>query len=121
MNIAARPSRGRPRGTGAVVLTAGGLLAGFAAASCCALPLLLGTLGLGSAGLFMVAAVAAPHRTAILIVGRMALAIAAALWWRQPAGVCEPGALCAKPWVRILTGIGLVIGVMSCVAGYVYV
>ena len=121
MNDAPRPSRGKPRGTGAVVLTAGGLLAGFAAAACCALPLLLGTLGLGSAWLFGVATVAAPHRRAILIVGGMALAIAAVLWWRQRTNVCEPGAWCAKPGVRILTLIGLVIGAMLLVAGYIYV
>jgi mercuric ion transport protein len=121
MNIAAHRSRGKPRGTGAVVLTAGGLLAGFAAAACCALPLLLGTLGLGSAWLFSVAAVAAPHRTAILIVGGVALALAAVLWWRQRLEVCEPGAWCATPGVRILTLIGLVIGVMLLLAGYIYV
>jgi mercuric ion transport protein len=121
MNIAAQPSRGKPRGTGAVVLTVGGLLAGFAAAACCALPLLLGMLGLGSAWLFTVAAVAAPHRTAILILGDAALALAAVLWWRQRTEVCEPGAWCAKPGVRLLTLIGLMIGVMLLVAGYVYV
>lgn len=121
MNIAARPSRGKPRGTGAVMLTAGGLLAGFAAAACCALPLLLGTLGLGTAWLFGVAVVAAPHRTALLIVGGVALALAALLWWRQRTDECEPGAWCAKPGVRLLTLIGLVIGVMLLVAGYVYV
>ncbi|MBS0377209.1 MAG: mercuric reductase [Proteobacteria bacterium] len=121
MNVAPRPSRSKPRGTGAVVLTAGGLLAGFAAAACCALPLLLGALGLGSAWLFGVAAVAAPHRTGILIVGGAALALAAVLWWRQRTAVCEPGAWCAKPGVRVLTLIGLVIGAALLVAGYVYV
>ena len=112
---------GKPRGTGAVVLTAGGLLAGFAAASCCALPLLLGTLGFGSAWLFGVSAMAAPHRTLILIVGGAALVLGAVLWWRQRTAVCEPGAWCARPGIRILTLIGLVIGVMLLVAGYVYV
>ncbi len=121
MNIAARPSRGKPRGTGAVVLTAGGLLAGFAAAACCALPLLLATLGLGGAWLFRVAVVAAPHRTVILMVGGVSLALAAVLWWRQRTAVCEPGAWCARPAVRISTLIGLLIGVMLLVAGYVYV
>jgi mercuric ion transport protein len=121
MNVAARPSRGRPRGTGAVVLTVGGLLAGVAVAACCALPLLLGTLGLGSAWLFTVTALATPHRSAILMVGGAALALAAVLWWRQRTEVCEPGAWCATPAVRIVTLIGLVIGVMLLVAGYVYV
>lgn len=121
MNIAAHPSRGKSRGTGAVVLTAGGLLAGFAAAACCALPLLLGTLGLGSAWLFSVAVVAAPHRTAILVVGGVSLALGAVLWWRQRSEVCEPDAWCARPAVRLLTLIGLVMGVMLLVAGYHYV
>jgi mercuric ion transport protein len=121
MNIAAQPSRGKPRGTGAVVLTAGGLLAGFAAASCCALPMLLGTLGLGGAWLFTVAKMAAPHRTVILIGGGVALALAVVLWLRQRTDVCEPGAVCAKPAVRLLTLIGLVIAVVLLVSGYIYV
>ena len=121
MNNTTGPSRGKPRGIGAVVLTSGGILAGFAAAACCALPLLLGTLGLGSAWLFTVAAVAAPHRTALLIGGGAALALGAVLWWRQRTEVCEPGAWCAKPRVRLLTLIGLLIGVILLVAGYVYV
>lgn len=111
----------RSRGSGAVVLTAGGLLAGFATAACCALPLLLGTLGLGSAWLFTVAAVAAPHRTVILSFGGVALALAAVLWWRQRTNVCEPGAWCAKPGVRLATLIGLLTGAMLLVAGFVYV
>jgi len=121
MSIETRASRGKPRGTGAVVLTAGGLLAGFAAAACCALPLLLGALGLGSAWLYGVAELAAPHRTALLTVGGAALVLGAVLWWRQRTDVCEPGAWCAKPAVRVLTFIGLVIGVALWVAGYIYV
>jgi len=55
------------RDTGALMLAAGGLAAAFGAASCCALPLLLGPLGLGSAWLVAVAWLAAPHRIALLI------------------------------------------------------
>jgi len=71
--------------------------------------------------LFNVAIVAAPYRTAILIVGSAALTLAAVLWWRQPTDVCEPGAWCSKPGVRTVTRLGLVIGVVLLVAGYVYV
>ena len=106
---------------GAVVLATGGLLAGLATASCCALPILLGTLGLGSAGLFRLAVFAAPHRPALLVIGAAAIATAAMLLWRQKTEVCEPGALCAKPAVRITTAIGLVIGVVLLIAGYIYV
>jgi len=48
--------------TGALLLAIGGLAAAFGAASCCAIPMLLGSLGLGSAWLAGVAIVAAPHR-----------------------------------------------------------
>ena len=121
MTTSARPSRRKPTGAGGVMLAAGGLLAGLATASCCALPILLGTLGLGSAWLFRLAVVAAPHRSALLIVGAAAIATAAVLLWRQRTEVCEPGALCAKPGVRIATSIGLIIGVILLIAGYIYV
>ena len=121
MNTSTNRSPRKPSGAGAVVLAAGGVLAGLATASCCALPILLGTLGLGSAGLFRLAVIAAPHRTVLLVIGGAAIATAAVLLWRQKTEVCEPGALCAKPGVRITTAIGLVIGVVLLIAGYLYV
>ena len=57
--------RAPTRDTGALLLAAGGLAAAFGAASCCALPMLLGFLGLGSAWLVSVAWIAAPHRLAL--------------------------------------------------------
>jgi hypothetical protein len=59
--------RRKPSGTGAVILAAGGVIAGLATASCCALPILLGSLGLGSAWLFRLTVAAAPRRTALLV------------------------------------------------------
>src|SRR5712671_2983378 len=61
------PSAMKARENGALLLAAGGLAAAFGAASCCALPLLLGSVGLGSAWLVTVAWLAAPHRIALLI------------------------------------------------------
>jgi mercuric ion transport protein len=121
MNTSTSPSRRRPTGAGTVMLAAAGLLAGLATASCCALPILLASLGLGSAWLFRLAVVAAPHRTALLIIGAAAIATAALLLLRRRTQVCETGALCAKPGVQIITSIGLAIGVILLVAGYVYV
>lgn len=46
------------RGSGAVLLTAGGLAAAFAVASCCGLPFILATLGLGTAWLYGVVVLA---------------------------------------------------------------
>jgi len=48
--------------TGALLLALGGIATAFGAASCCALPLLLGSLGLGGAWLIAVAWIADPHR-----------------------------------------------------------
>jgi mercuric ion transport protein len=43
--------RGQPtRGFGAVLLTLGGVVAAFGVASCCGLPFILATLGLGTPG-----------------------------------------------------------------------
>ena len=67
-NSQTAPSEHAPlRDTGALMLAAGGLAAAFGAASCCALPLLLGSLGLSSAWLVAVAWLAVPHRIALLI------------------------------------------------------
>jgi mercuric ion transport protein len=115
------PSRSKPTGAAAVILAVGGVLAGLATASCCALPILLGTFGLGGAWLFRLAVVAAPHRTALLVIGGLSLVIAAVLLWRQPTSVCTSGSWCAKPGVRIITSIGLAIGALLLWAGYVYV
>lgn len=121
MNTSTSFSRRKPTGVGAVVFAAGALVAGLATASCCALPIVLGILGLGSTWLFRLAVVTAPHRTVLLIVGAVSIATAAVLLWRQRTEVCEPDALCAKPGVRITTSIGLFIAIVLLIAGYIYV
>src|SRR5713101_8687139 len=95
--------RAPARDTGALLLAAGGLAAAFGAASCCALPLLLGSLGLGSAWLVTVAWFAAPYRVALL-----AMAVACLLggggvllWRRHRIAACAPGATCGPPAITI--------------------
>ena len=56
------------RDAGAGALASGGLAAAFGAASCCALPALLGSFGLGSAWLGSLAVAAGPHRAVLLAV-----------------------------------------------------
>src|ERR1700730_3873487 len=81
------------RDTGALLLAAGGLAAAFGAASCCALPVLLGSLGLGSAWLLAVAWFAAPHRPALLMAAIVCLVGGGGLFlWRRRAAACAPGA-----------------------------
>src|SRR5260370_29576708 len=88
----AAPDRGPARDTGALLLAAGGFAAAFGAASCCALPLLLGSLGLGSAWLLALAWIAAPHRIALLAIAIVCLVSGSGvfLWRRHRTAVCAP-------------------------------
>src|SRR6266436_4384786 len=86
------------RDTGALLLAAGGLAAAFGAASCCALPVLLGSLGLGSAWLVTVAWIAAPHRLGLLVAAVVCLVGAGGLFvWRRRVGACTPAVSCGRP------------------------
>src|SRR5579859_7749938 len=91
-------SRRPATGTGAMLFTLGGVAAAFGVASCCALPLLLTTIGVSTAW----------------------LGGGAVLWWRQQraAATCGPGGLCAPPLVRALTLGGLLVGALLLWAGY---
>jgi mercuric ion transport protein len=110
------------RGSEAVLLTAGGLAAAFAVASCCALPFFLATLGLGTAWLYGVAVLAAPHRVALLATAAICLTGGALLLWRQRriTALCAPGSVCTKSAVRGLTTVGLLAGFVLLYLGYAY-
>lgn len=115
-------ARGPTSGLGPVLFTLGGLAAAFGVASCCALPLLLTTIGVSTAWLGGVALFAAPHRGVLLIVGALCLAGGAALLWRQQrtAATCGTNGACTPPAVRVLTLVGLLIGAGLLWAGYAY-
>jgi len=118
----ATPERAPGHDTGALLLAAGGLAAAFGAASCCALPLLLGSVGLGSAWLVTVAWFAAPHRLALLAVAIASLLSGGGvlLWRRRPAAMCTPGAACRRPATTALVGGILSIGAVLVVLGFLY-
>src|SRR5260370_26250717 len=90
----AAPDRGPARDTGALLLAAGGCAGALGAAPCCALPLLLGSLGLGSAWLLALAWVAAPHRIALLAIAIVCLVSGGGvlLWRRHRTASCAPAA-----------------------------
>src|SRR5205814_1526315 len=98
----------------------GGIGAAFGLASCCALPLLLTTLGLSTARLGGVGLLAAPHRGLLLSVGSACLLGGAVFLWRQQlqAARCGPNGICAPPAVRLMTLIGLLLGAGLLWAGY---
>jgi mercuric ion transport protein len=110
------------RGVGAVLLTAAGVVAAFGVASCCGLPFVLTTAGLGTAWLGAFALIAAPHRAFLLAAATICLVCAAVLLWRQRRiTVCAPGAICSHPAVRSGTLACLLVGLALLYLGYAYV
>jgi mercuric ion transport protein len=108
--------------TGALLLAIGGLAAAFGAASCCAIPMLLGSLGLGSAWLAGIAIIAAPHRIALITAAIVCLVGAGAvLTWYRRAPACAPDyGLRQSRSTPLIIGF-LSVGTMLAVAGYLFV
>lgn len=80
------------------VLAAGGLLAAFGVASCCALPLALSLLGISAASLVGVGYMAARYQHELFYAAVICLVATAVIMWRQwRARSCIPGAACARP------------------------
>src|SRR5436190_10004005 len=106
---------------GIVALTVGGFSAAFGLASCCALPILLSTAGVGTAWLTEIAVASIPHRSALLLIGFLCLASGAVLLFRRRKAACTPGSICSSTPVRALTVVGLLAGFVLLYLGYVYV
>jgi mercuric ion transport protein len=84
--------------TAKTVLAAGGLLAAFGVASCCALPIALSLLGISAASLVGIGYLAAQYQRELFYVAVICLGAAAVVMWRQRrARMCVPGAACARP------------------------
>lgn len=118
-----QPPPARRPGLPLLTLILAGSSAAFAVASCCALPLILSALGIGSAGLAGLALVAAPHRTTLLVIAAVCLGAAAVLLWHQGLTVaaCAAGGRYSHPAARIATMAGLGLGCVLLVLGYLYV
>lgn len=110
-----------PRDASALLLAGGGLAAAFGAASCCAIPLFLGSIGLGSAWLVAIAWLAAPHRIALVLLATACLAGGALLLWRgRRARVCATGAGGGRPALSALTSGVLAVGGVLAVLALIY-
>jgi mercuric ion transport protein len=93
---------------------AGGLLAAFGVASCCALPVALSLLGLSAASLLGIGYLAAQYQRELLYAAVICLTAAGLLTWRQRRRrLCVAGISCAHPtldWagrIAVLLAIGL--------------
>ena len=107
--------------TGALLLAIGGLAAAFGAASCSAIPIMLGSIGLSSAWLAGVAIFAAPHRMALVGAAVICLIGAATVLVRYRRALAyAPGAACGNPGVTPLVIGVLTLGGMLAVAGYLF-
>src|SRR5437762_255734 len=84
--------------TAKAVLAAGGLLAAFGVASCCALPIALSLLGISAASLVGVGYLAAQYQQELFYGAVICLGAAVFVMWRQrQARLCTVGAACARP------------------------
>ena len=124
MTESARTSLAEPKPiseTGATLFAATGFAAAFGAASCCALPTLFGSLGVGGAWLASLALLAGPYRPVLLAAAVICLISGGLLLWRHRIALaCAPGAACGRSAVtRLVTSI-LSLGAMLAVLGFVF-
>ncbi|MDD2877742.1 MAG: mercuric transporter MerT family protein [Acidiphilium sp.] len=106
-------------GTGSAVLTIGGLIAAFGAASCCGLPFLLAMVGLGSGWLGGIGILAAPDRPILLLIASLGLGAGALMFaWQQRPPACAGDNFCARPQVRWAMAVGFVLGFGLLYLGY---
>ena len=102
----ARPGRDAAK----TALAAGGFLAAFGVASCCALPLALSALGISAASLVGVGYLAAQYQRELFYVAVVCLGAAAVVMWRQRRAIaCTTGTACANPALDWGTRIAIVL------------
>lgn len=104
---------------GAVALAGSGVAAAFALAACCAIPILLAALGIGSSWLVPVVSASMPF-TGLLTAFSVA-ALAGSVFLVVRAGrTCQPGDLCARPGFRWSVIVAAAIGAVLLVLSKIY-
>jgi mercuric ion transport protein len=94
------------------VFAAGGLLAAFGVASCCALPVALSLLGISAASLVGIGYLAAQYQRELFYAAAICLGASAFIMVRQRrARLCAPGTTCASPTLDWASKIALVLAV----------
>ncbi len=107
---ASTPAADAGRDVAKTTLATGALLAAFGVASCCALPVALAALGIGSASLFAIAALVGPYQLEVLAAAVICLLGAAVLTWRQRrARACGTAGPPRRPILDRITQVALVL------------
>jgi mercuric ion transport protein len=102
----------RPRDAAKMLFAAGGLVAAFGVASCCALPVALSLLGVSAASLLGIGMLAALYQQELFVGAVILLGGAALIMWRQRRAVaCQPGSACARPMVDWASKLALALAV----------
>jgi mercuric ion transport protein len=106
----------------AALLSVGGLLAAFGATACCGLPIVLATLGLGTAWLGAIALFTAPHQTTLVAAAALLLLAGVVVFaWQRSRRPGASGARCVRPVAPITTAFGLLLGFALLTLGILYV
>lgn len=109
-SLLASPEKGRDAVK--TVLAAGGFLAAFGVASCCALPVALSLLGISAASLVGVGYLAAQYQQELFYAAAICLGASAFVMVRQRrTRSCAPGTACASPMLDWGSKIALVLAV----------
>lgn len=107
---ASTPPAEAGRDAAKTTLATGALLAAFGVASCCALPIALAALGIGSAGLVAIAALVGPYQLYALAAAVICLLGAAVLMLRQRrARACGAASPRRRPILDRITLVALVL------------
>ncbi|SRR5579883_1118456 len=103
------------RAIGPIAFVAGGIATAFGAASCCAIPMLLGGIGLGGIGSALFTPVLVPFQPYLLAAALVCLVAGGALLWRRQ--ICGR---CGTRTITTLTLVGLVLGATLLALGFTY-
>ena len=99
--------------------TAGGILGALAASSCCILPLLLFSLGIGGAWIGNLTALA-PYKPLFLTATAGVLGYGFYLVYRKPKTACAEGGVCARPLPNQFVKLGLWTATVLAIAAFAF-
>ena len=107
------------KSSGAIALAISGIASAFALSACCALPILLAGAGLTSYWLAPFGEAGSQFRTPLTVLAVVSLAGAAYVGLRS-AKTCQPGDLCARPWLRAAIVAAVAFGTVLLIASKHY-